>query len=662
MVVHKRASTFDVPLTLPSATTRVRWSIQEEQGAMYDGEALFSTLDSLPIGKDDSGIERRRLRIDATVPAGYHRLRVAGAEFDASDVALIVVPESCHVPEGLTTDQPVWGISLQLSLLRSETNWGIGDFGDLKRFVQIAADLGASAIGLNPLHAMFLDAPEHASPYSPASRLFLNMLFIDVTAVLGFPGSGRVRSLMEAPDFQRKLADCRDAPLVDYTAVTHLKLPMMEALFDTFRTTADHNDLKAFEDFRRKQGEALELFCRFQALREHFSAQAPDQADWRRWPAEYQDGSSGSVASFAVEHRDRIDFFAWAQWIADRQLAEAAQAARDSGMMVGLYRDLAVGADSTGAETWANPDLVISSVHVGAPPDILNPAGQDWGLPPFNPHALREDAYAGFINLVRANMRHAGGLRIDHVMALRHLYWIPEDCAPSEGAYVSYPMDDLIGILALESQRHRCLVVGEDLGTVPEGFRERMQQAGILSYRVVFFEFDEGGSLISPEDYPPLALATIGSHDLPTLHGWWEECDIELKSRHGLYPAEDEEQRQREQRGKERAALVRALESVGTQLPKNFQSAGPFGTELTEAAHAFLARTRSGLAMVQLDDMTGETDQVNLPATTDEYPNWRRKQSLTLEELGADPGVHALAKILNVARPAGSIREDKNAR
>ena len=352
-------------------------------------------------------------------------------------------------------------------------------------------------------------------------------------------------------------------------AVARLKLPILRALFDAFRSDADSGRSRAFEDFRRQQGEALERFCRFQALREHFAAQVSRQADWRNWPKEYQDPGSASVARFAQQHRDRIDFLAWTQWIADQQLAEAAEAARAKGMTIGIYRDLAVGADSAGAETWAHPNLVVSSAHVGAPPDILNPAGQDWGLPPFNPHALRNEAYSGFIDLVRANMRHAGGLRIDHVMGLQHLYWIPEGCAPSEGAYVSYFMDDLIGILALESRRHRCLVVGEDLGTVPEGFRERMEAAGVLSYRVLFFEFDADGAFVQPQDYPPLALATPGSHDLATLRGWWEAHDIELKSRHGLYPSADEERRQHEQRAKERVALLRALEAAGAGIARS---------------------------------------------------------------------------------------------
>ena len=567
MVVPESIAPLAIPLTLPRGTDAVRWSVTEEDGSSREGEVAFARLEPQRSRKASPTVECRQLMIPAPAKLGYHRLRIEAPGLDPAEMRLIVVPRRCYVPEGLADQTPIWGISLQLYLLRSKHNWGIGDFGDLKRFAEVAADLGASVIGLNPLHAMFLDAPESASPYSPASRLFLNVLFIEVLAVPEFSSAEGVRAMTEAPDFMRDLARCRDAPLVDYQAVARLKLPVLRALFAAFRADADSGRSRAFEDFRRRQGDALERFCRFQALREYFAAQVSRRADWRNWPKEYQDPGSASVARFAEQHRERIDFLAWMQWVADQQLAEAAEAARTRGMTIGIYRDLAVGADSAGAETWAHPNLVVSRARVGAPPDILNPAGQDWGLPPFNPHALRNEAYSGFIDLVRANMRHAGGLRIDHVMGLQHLYWIPAGCAPSEGAYVSYAMDDLIGILALESRRHRCLVVGEDLGTVPEGFRERMEAAGILSYRVLFFEFDTEGTFLQPQDYPPLALATPGSHDLATLRGWWEANDIELKSRHGLYPGADEERHQLEQRAKERVALLHALEVAGLGLP-----------------------------------------------------------------------------------------------
>jgi 4-alpha-glucanotransferase len=298
--------------------------------------------------------------------------------------------------------------------------------------------------------------------------------------------------------------------------------------------------------------------CLLLALREHFAREEPSHTDWHLWPEEYRDPASPAVARFAEENRHRLDFLAWLQWVADEQLGAAAVTARDRGMAVALYRDLAVGADRAGAETWSNAAAVVSGAQVGAPSDIYNPAGQNWGLPPFHPRALREEGYRSFIQLVRANMHHAGGLRIDHAMGLLHLYWVPEGGKPSAGAYVRYPIEELIGILALESHRHGCLIIGEDLGTVPQGFRERMAEANILSYRVLFFERElETGAFLQPSAYPALALVVVAGHDLPTLRGRWERRDLDLKEQLGLFPDVGEAVRQRQAR--DRIQFLEAL-------------------------------------------------------------------------------------------------------
>ena len=631
-----------IPLSLPAGTGKVTWTVQLEDGAERHGDCQFSALSLSDQQVLDGRItERRTLPLDEDLPPGYHRIVVQPGGAKAT---LIVTPGECWLPPAVEGGGRLWGIAAQLYLLRSQHNWGIGDYTDLRQLIEVVAERGADVVGLNPLHAMFLDDPEHASPYSPASRLLINILNIDVDGLPEFADSMAAQALVAEPDFQQRLAAARDASLVDYTAVAALKIEVLNRLFEEFWADAQSERRRAFQQFRQERGAAFERSCLFQALREHFATQGHEQADWHSWPQPYQDPNSPAVARFAEEHEAKVAFRVWMQWLADRQLGDAARAA--GGMAVGLYRDLAVGADQSGAETWASQRAVVAGAQVGAPPDIYNTAGQDWGLPPFHPRALREEAYASFVELVRANMRHAGGLRIDHVMALQHLYWVPKGQSPANGAYVRYPMDDLVGILALESQRNQCLVVGEDLGTVPEGFRERMAAARILSYRVLFFEKDEEGGFLPPEAYPELALAVVGSHDLPTLRGWWEAADIDL--RHGLHliPDEAKAEEARTERADDREQLAAALSTEGS-LPPDRQD----DTEaVVEAAHRFLARSRSGLAIAQIDDLTGEVDPVNVPTTLDEHPNWRRRLSLTIDELAQHPRFRAVSDIFAAER------------
>ena len=629
-----------VDVALPAATGTVRWTATLESGDRARGEARFPAL---PLVARRDAFESRRLSLGA-LPLGYHRLALEHGGDAAARATLAVVPRACHTPEGSDRGGGVWGIAVQLYALRSSRNFGIGDFTDLADLAAVAAGLGASAVGVNPLHAMFPDEPTHASPYSPSSRIFSNVLYLDVAAVPEVPALGSRFAAAEAA-----AARCRAAELVDYEAVAAAKLAVLDAAFERFEAAAEPARRERFARFRQERGDALERFCRFQALREHFKSLDRERADWRRWPPEYRDCRSGAVQSFAERHRGRIAFHAWTQWLADEALA--ASAARAEPLAIGLYRDLAVGADSSGAEAWSYPGLFVEAATAGAPPDVLNPNGQNWGLPPMNPRALRRDGLGGFVDLVRANMRHAGALRIDHAMALERLYWIPRDSERGEGAYVTYPLTDLLGVLALESRRARCVVIGEDLGTVPEGFRDRMRAANVLSYRVLSFE-QEDGRLTRPRDYPRLALATIGSHDLATLRGWWQGHDIAIKQRKRLYPNAEAAAEQREQRARERRMLLAALAEEEIALPDGFDADSPYEDALALVVHELLGRTSAWLALTQLEDMTGELDQANLPGTVDEYPNWRRRLAVPLEALGTDERVRAIAALLTRLRPS----------
>ena len=529
---------------------------------------------------------------------------------------------------------------------------GIGDFSTLGQLIAFAGARGASLIGLNPLHDMFLDDPDQASPYSPASRLFLNPLYVEPTAIPEFATTSAAVARMDEPSFKSQLAEGGANPLVDYPKVAELKLAILELVWDGFRKDASPERQAAFAAFRAAQGPSLARFCLFQAQREAQGQADPALADWRRWPQPLRDPGSAESQAFAREHAQRLDFFAWLQWVADEQLASLSQQSASLGLSLGLYRDLAVGAGSAGAETWSNPGVVVEGVHVGAPPDLFNPAGQDWGLPAFDPNKLRAEAYRSFIELLRTNMRHAGGLRIDHIMALQHLYWVPAGEPASEGAYIAYPFEDMLAILALESHRQRCFIVGEDLGTVPKGFRERMAANGVLSYKVVFFEWREDESFKGPDEYDPGALATIGSHDLATLRGWWEGNDIKLKADCGLYPSEEEAAAQTARREQDRERFLQALRGAGLAIPDGLTASSPWSPALSMAAHAFLARSGSAIAMVQVEDLANQLEQMNLPGSVTEYPNWRRKLPLSLPELAADLSANGLCCILAAARPA----------
>jgi (1->4)-alpha-D-glucan 1-alpha-D-glucosylmutase len=543
----------------------------------------------------------------------------------------------CYLPPAMETGR-IWVLATQLYGLRSSRNWGIGDFEDLRALAQTAQRAGAGAIGVNPLHALHPSNPRASSPYAPSSRLFLNALYIDPTAVPEF-------SAGDAPA-AAELEALRAAPLVDYEHVAHVKWRAFQRLHRSFRR--DHLELgtsrgTAFVRFVAEQGEPLQLLARYEAMAEHFRA-LDGLSGWLQWPAEYRSPESTAVAAFAAERPDRVEFFTYVQWLAHEQLAAAAAACAP--MACGIYRDLAVGVELNGADAWADQRTILGGASLGAPPDPLNALGQNWGLPPMSPHAMRELDYEPFARLLRANMLHAGALRIDHVMALRRCFWIPRGASPLEGAYVRYPLEELLAVVARESRRHRCAVIGEDLGTVPDGFRERLRDARILSSRLVYFERDwQTGAFHEPATYPRSAASSVGTHDLPPLGGWWTGDDLAVRGTLALYPNEQAQREAGEDRWAARFALIDALLAAGAidegtadRLREDARHSGSPDhlNELTAAVHRFLAETRSVAAVVQLEDVLSEIDAVNVPGTVNEHPNWCRKRTVSVDDLEGD--------------------------
>ncbi|MEA3192330.1 MAG: 4-alpha-glucanotransferase [Betaproteobacteria bacterium] len=496
---------------------------------------------------------------------------------------IILKAGRCHQPEFLERGGRAWGFALQLYGLRSARNWGIGDFGDLRAVVEQAAKLGAGVIGLNPLHAASL------SPYSPSSRHALNPLYIEIEA----PGPKKLR----------------DSELVDYPAVRKAKYQAFEKLYPG---TAVRLPTKGLRDF-----------AVFEALREELGD------DWRRWPEEYRSPASPAVKRFAAKNTRRVGFHAWLQVRAREQLDAVQARALKLGMPVGLYVDLALGADRGGAEVWSDPEAYAMTVSTGAPPDEFNPKGQDWGLPPYSPRALRARRFRPFAELLRANMPRGGALRIDHVMALMRLYWIPLGAKADRGGYVSYPLRELVAVLAEESRRNRCMVIGEDLGTVPPEVREALTAAGVLSYRPLLFERR------APADFPRDALVCVSTHDLPTWRGYWAGRDLALRERVGLTVDIGKEKSQRKADQKSLAALL-ASQGLDTSV---------------RSAHAFIARTPAKLVVVQPEDVFGMAEQANLPGTVEEHPNWRRKLPLPVEQWASDARIAALGELFAGKKP-----------
>ena len=630
----------------------LRWRVELERGDERRGEIRAWDLPERgSYARAGQWFVLRDLQLPADLPPGYHRLHL-DLEFAGRDECpLIVAPGKCFEPAALVAGRKVWGVAAQLYTLRSEHNWGIGDFTDLKEVLRLAAAQGADFVGISPVHALFPSDPTLYSPYSASSRHALNVLFIDVEAVLEVQGSRRAQAIMADPGFRARLARVRATTQVDYPAVASLKMPVLEAAFERFRTEhlARHTArAAACRAFLRERGEPMRLHMLFDAIDGYLRRTHGTGAGWHNWPEEYRHPSNAAVKRFAETHADAVDFHGYLQWLAAEQLGAVRQLGRELALNVGLYGDYAVGVNASGSETWSDQSLYCTGAAIGAPPDPIGVGGQEWGIPPQDPRALRRSGYAPFVALVRASMRHCGALRLDHVMALFRQWWVPRGFKSAEGAYVHYPLEDLLGVVALESHRQQCLVVGEDLGVVPDEIRTALPQFGVYRYKVVMFE-QKDGEFVAPADYVRHALATVTTHDLPTLHGWWSGHDIDLWERLGFYADAQVAAQSRAQRAEERERLLRALRRENL-WPDESAGIPEYSAELARAVHVFLAKTRAALVTVQLEDMIGMLEPVNIPGTSHEYSNWTRRMTASTADIFARADVRALATAVSGAR------------
>ncbi|BBC73443.1 4-alpha-glucanotransferase [Altererythrobacter sp. B11] len=570
----------------------------EAEIILENGEAI-----TVPIERGKDG-----LSLSAVDAVGYHRLRLSSRE-----LLLAVAPERCLRPRDLCERPRSWGAAVQTPSLRSDAQRPYGDFAALAEAARSFGRTGADALAISPAHALFPGDPARFSPYAPSSRLFLNILLGDPALVGHAPAAGEQSELIDwDAAIPRRMADLRQA---------------FAQLGDAQR--------REFETWRMQQGEELERHAIFDALFEHYALSGA--GGWQGWPDEYHDPAGAAVALFAQQHAEDVSFYAFAQWLAATSLDAAHQAARDSGMTIGIIADLAVGMDGGGSHAWSRREELLTGLSIGAPPDLLGPQGQNWGLTSFSPAALKRTGFAAFIATLRAAFDHAGGVRIDHILGLSRLWVIPHGAASGEGAYLTYPTEDMLRILAIESHRARGIVIGEDLGTVPEGLRPRLERRGVLGMRVLWFEQTDDGDFLPPAAWDEEAVAMSGTHDLFTLAGWWSERDIDWNRKLFRSPAGVTEAEERATRGADRKRLWGALLHSGAAsgaLPPADEP-GAF----VEAALAHVASAPCELAILPLEDLAGLREQPNLPGTTDEHPNWRRRMPDTTPALLARPDV-----------------------
>jgi 4-alpha-glucanotransferase len=557
------------------------------------------------------------------LPFGWHRLSATAGDRTAECV-LCIAPERLDLPEGLTR---TWGWMLQLYTLRSERSWAMGDYGDLRTVLSRSAADGAGTVLLNPLHAETPVPPVNPSPYSPSSRRFRSMIYLSIPDVPEYSS---------APADVRRAVDALKPPVepdrIPRDPVITAKLAALELLWPLHREP----ELAAW---RAEQGAPLEEFARFCLLAEQ---QGPA---WQLWPAELHHPDAPAVAAAAQAAPDRVAFWCWVQLLVDEQLAGLG-----ADMVVGVVHDLAVGVDAGGADAWALQDVLALGTSVGAPPDSFNQQGQDWALPPWRPDRLAEAGYLPFRDVVRGVLRHAGGLRIDHVMGLFRLWWVPAGSTAADGTYVSYDADAMLGVLSLEAYRAGALVVGEDLGTVEPRVGEALAATGVLGSSVLWFEREED-EFLPPEQWRELALATVTTHDLPTAAGFLAEEQVRVRHELGQLGVPVEQERAGARR--DRAALLDMLKATGLLDRCD-------GDEVL-AMHAVLVAAPSRLVLAALGDAVGDLRQPNLPGTVDEYPNWRLPvadgsgRPLSLEQLLESDGVRRLAGLLSgVSREQGS--------
>ena len=638
----------------------VCWILETEDGKRYTDTLPLEEIEIADY-KTVGGVEYdiRRLILDEDLPYGYHRfsftLTASYGIYHSIVMSLIRAPLKAYEVKEFAEGKKVWGVSVQLYAVRSRHNWGVGDFGDLKLLLRQVSRQGGHFVGLNPLHAGYPANPDpySVSPYSPSSRNWLNVIYISVEDIPEYSECREAYEFVNSKAFQQELKALRQREYVDYHGVLDLKLKVIRKIFDK-QCIDDKRTIRGreFLKFIEEGGQNLLDMATFDALQASYYAEGVDAGGWQAFRREHQSSLSPFVENWRNEHSREIRFYCYLQFLAKEQLHEAYKVAFEEQMLIGSYRDLAVGVASGSCDVWSDHDnLYCKEASIGAPPDPLGPLGQVWGLAPMSPKALEKAAYKPFINLYRRNMTDCGALRIDHAAGLNRFWWTRQGQTADKGAYVASKMHDLLGIIALESVRHKCVIIAEDLGTIPQELRDALKELGAYSYKLFFGERAADGGFIDTKLYPPHAMSALTTHDMATIKGWWQGDDLTLGVRLGVYTKEEAERLNIDRQDAKQRILdsMHGLGSVGEELGYKVEDV-PYSQELVTGMQVHMCRGSCTLYSTQLEDWIGVEKPVNVPGTYREYPNWKRKLTADLEDIFNNDYVLKLCKAMTEAR------------
>lgn len=655
-VLSEKAAPLSVPVYIPvregqESGLSIVWSLEDETGrtAQYtiDGAEINVSqqqwIDGIRYIRTNLAIEHNGI--------GYYTLHVECRHPEKGFFGtpgrlqkhskVIITPDACYIPPELEKGR-AWGLSVNLYAVRSERNWGIGDFSDLKKITEWIGGLQGTLVGINPLHALQNTEPHGISPYSPLSRLYKNFIYLDVEKIPEVKELSDEQKIPISERFREELDIMRRQDIVHYEKVAALKEKILRDAFGIFYAkyfSGDTGRGNEFRKFVREEGDALESFALFMTLWEQMK-KTEKAYSWQEWPERYCALSASEAAALKMEKKKEILFFKYVQWLIDCQLREIAEDAAFPGTGAGLYYDLAIGAVGGGSDAWCYQDVIATGADVGAPPDDFSPDGQKWGFPPLIPDKIKDTGYELFIRTMQKNMKYGRAIRIDHALGMFRLFWIPEGVFPKHGAYVTYPHEDLLRIIALESVRNRTMVIAEDLGTVGANVREVLKRFRMLSYRLFYFERKyPDPEFLPPGKYPEMALCAVTTHDLPTIYGYWKGRDIEVRKALEKYPNEATWRKQVRDRERDKGLILKALKSqslLPEGIPEDPEMVPEMTPELCLAIYRFLALAPCKFLLVSLDDIIGTLNQQNMPGTVDTHPNWIQKTPSTLEEIMQD--------------------------